>query len=54
MEDVKKRLQGVIPATITPFTADEKIHGDALLRLMRWNMEQGVEGFFIGGSSAEC
>ena len=54
MEDVKKRLQGVIPATITPFTADEKIHGDAMFRLMRWNMEQGVEGFFIGGSSAEC
>lgn len=54
MDDVKKRLQGVIPATITPFTADEKIHEDAMLQLMHWNMEQGVEGFFIGGSSAEC
>lgn len=54
MENVKKRLQGVIPATITPFTADEKIHEDAMLQLMHWNMEQGVEGFFIGGSSAEC
>lgn len=54
MDDIKKRLQGVIPATITPFTADEKIHEDAMLQLMHWNMEQGVEGFFIGGSSAEC
>ena len=54
MDDVKKRLQGVIPATITPFTADEKIHEGAMLQLMQWNMEQGVESFFIGGSSAEC
>lgn len=54
MDDVIKRFQGVIPATITPFTADEKIHEEAMLQLMHWNMEQGVEGFFIGGSSAEC
>lgn len=25
-----------------------------MLRLMDWNMEQGAESFFIGGSSAEC
>ena len=25
-----------------------------MLKLMAWNLEQGVEGFFIGGSSAEC
>lgn len=45
---------GVIPATITPFKADESINDRAMLQLMRWNMEQGVDGFFIGGSSAEC
>ena len=45
---------GVIPATITPFSADERIDAGAMLRLMDWNMAQGVEGFFIGGSSAEC
>lgn len=45
---------GVIPATITPFAEDEGINAEAMLRLMDWNLSQGVEGFFIGGSSAEC
>ena len=45
---------GVIPATITPFAKDESINAEAMLRLMDWNLSQGVEGFFIGGSSAEC
>ena len=45
---------GVIPATITPFDADEQINAAAMRDLMEWNLSQGVEGFFIGGSSAEC
>ncbi len=45
---------GVIPATVTPFTQDERVDAAAMLRLMDWNLGQGVEGFFIGGSSAEC
>lgn len=54
MAEKRTQLGGVVPATITPFTADEKINTDALLALMRWNMGQGVDSFFIGGSSAEC
>ena len=49
-----EKLRGVIPATITPFDGNDNINADAMLRLMQWNMGQGVEGFFIGGSSAEC
>ena len=45
---------GVIPATITPFTDRGDINAPAMLELMRWNQKQGVDGFFIGGSSAEC
>ena len=48
------RLGGVVPATVTPFAPDETINGPALLDLMRWNLGQGVDSFFIGGSSAEC
>ena len=54
MTEKRTQLGGVVPATITPFTADEKINAPALLALMRWNMGQGVDSFFIGGSSAEC
>ncbi len=50
----RTELGGVIPATVTPFGKDEGINGDAMLRLMDWNLSQGVEAFFIGGSSAEC
>ncbi len=50
----RTKLGGVVPATITPFKADESIDGQALIQLMNWNLTQGVEAFFIGGSSAEC
>ena len=50
----RTELGGVIPATVTPFREDESIDEVAMLRLMDWNLSQGVEAFFIGGSSAEC
>ena len=50
----RTKLGGVVPATITPFHADETIDADALVKLMNWNLSQGVEAFFMGGSSAEC
>ena len=50
----RTEIGGVIPATVTPFTADDRINEEAMLRLLDWNMEQGAEAFFIGGSSAEC
>ncbi len=47
-------LRGVVPATVTPFRDDESIDEGALVRLLKWNMDQGADSFFIGGSSAEC
>ena len=47
-------LKGVVPATISIFHQDESLDLDAMQRLMDWNMSQGVDSFFIGGSSAEC
>lgn len=56
MSETRKRttLGGVVPATITPFDAEERINADALRTLMTWNQSQGADSFFIGGSSAEC
>ena len=48
------KLYGIVPATVTPFRRDESVDTEAMLRLMEWNMSQGAEHFFIGGSSAEC
>ena len=47
-------LKGVVPATVTPFHPDESINTEALTALMKWNLSQGVDSFFIGGSFAEC
>lgn len=48
------KLRGVVPASVTPFKNDESIDTQALQRLIEWNMTQGADTFFIGGSSAEC
>jgi len=54
-EEKKNRFADrIYPATITPFTEDNKINHDALKALMEMNYNQGARGFFIGGSSAEC
>jgi len=50
MED----LLGIYVASVTPYTTDDKIHGDALLAIMERNLQEGASGFFLGGSSAEC
>lgn len=50
----KNRFSGIFAASATPFLPDESVNHDALSDLIRWNISQGVEGFFIGGSSAEC
>ena len=42
------------PATITPFTTDNRINRSAARDLMNLNCGQGARGLFIGGSSAEC
>ena len=49
-----EKLCGVVPASVTPFRKDESVDTDALIGLMKWNMSQGADSFFIGGSSAEC
>lgn len=45
---------GIYVASVTPFTEEDRVNGDALVRLMKRNMEEGAAGFFLGGSSAEC
>ena len=44
----------IYPATITPFTSDNKVNKQALRDVMNLNLNQGATGLFLGGSSAEC
>lgn len=51
---MKQTLRGIIPALLTPFDAEGRIHTAALEKLVAWNLEKGVNGFYVGGSTAEA
>ncbi|MDR3146394.1 MAG: dihydrodipicolinate synthase family protein [Treponema sp.] len=47
-------MDGIYPASITPFNGEGQFQAEVLLRLMERNIAEGASGFFIGGSSGEC
>jgi N-acetylneuraminate lyase len=47
-------VDGIYPASITPFNGDGRFQAEVLIRLMERNLAEGASGFFIGGSSGEC
>jgi N-acetylneuraminate lyase len=51
---MKQNLRGVMPALLTPFTVQQKIDSESLRRLVRFNIEQGVDGLYVGGSTGEA
>jgi N-acetylneuraminate lyase len=51
---MKQNLRGVMPALLTPFTAQQKIDSESLRRLVRFNIDQGVDGLYVGGSTGEA
>lgn len=48
------RFGGIYPALLTPFHSDDSINYAELKKLTRMNLEKGVKGFYVGGSTAEC
>lgn len=46
-------LTGIYPALITPFTANDEIDEHALRNLVEITLNTGVQGFYVGGSTAE-
>ncbi len=51
---MNSKFQGIFPALLTPFDGDGKVNTEALRALVRMNMEKGVNGFYVGGSTAEA
>jgi N-acetylneuraminate lyase len=47
-------LKGIFPALPTPFTRNDKINEKALEALVKLNLDKGVDGFYVGGSTAEA
>jgi len=49
-----KRFQGIFPALLTPFDKNGKVYYPALEKLVEMNLEKGVDGFYVCGSTAEA
>ena len=50
---MKSIADGVRPVMITPYTEDNKIDYDAVLRIIEWYDKQGVDGIFAVCQSSE-
>lgn len=49
-----QNLRGVMPALLTPFNQQQQVDTDSLRRLVRFNIEQGIDGIYVGGSTGEA
>ena len=50
----KERFTGIIPPVITPLTKERELDGDALGRLIDFDLANGCSGIFCMGSSGEA
>jgi len=48
-----KEIRGIIPAVITPFTADERVDEGAFRKVLHVMIDQGVHGLFPVGTGGE-
>ena len=47
-------MKGIYTALLTPFDANDKINKAVLEQLVKHNLDLGVTGFYVGGSTAEA
>lgn len=46
-------MKGIFTALMTPFHSDYSINEKSLKKLVEFNIESGVNGFYVGGSTSE-
>ncbi|MDN6229437.1 MAG: dihydrodipicolinate synthase family protein, partial [Enterobacterales bacterium] len=51
---MSKNLHGVMPALLTPFNPQQQLDIPSLRRLVQFNIAQGVDGLYVGGSTGEA
>lgn len=47
------KLTGILPALITPFTADDKVNCDEIASIIEYHLKAGVNGFVPLGTTGE-
>ena len=48
-----EKMKGIFPALVTPLREDGSIAQDALEKIIEVNLQKGVTGFYVGGSTGE-
>ena len=54
MKDYASAFKGIYPALLTPFDSEYRINEKALRQLVKMNLDKGVQGFYVCGSTAEA
>ena len=49
-----KQFEGIFPALLTPFDKNDRVNERELEKLVKFNVEKGATGFYVGGSTAEA
>ena len=49
-----EKFKGIFTALLTPFDENDRVNEKELEKLIRFNIENGVTGFYVGGSTAEA
>lgn len=51
---MNEKFKGIFPALLTPFDANDRVNTKVLGELVEYNLKKGVDGFYVGGSTAEA
>ena len=49
-----EKFKGIFPALLTPFDKNDRVNTQVLCELVDYNLKKGVNGFYVGGSTAEA
>ena len=49
-----KNLKGILAALVTPYYPDGSINYNVLKEIVDYLLEKGIDGFYVGGSTAEA
>ena len=49
-----EQYKGIFTALLTPFDQNNRINEKELEKLVKFNLDKGVKGFYVGGSTAEA
>ena len=54
MENLVTKFGGIFPALLTPFDKNGKVNHAVLKQLVKLNLDKGVKGFYVCGSTGEA